>query len=72
MPLINCPECHKEISDRADACPNCGNPLRKKPNPSAQNINVQPKEGCFLQTMNAGCMIIFVLIGIFILAMFCA
>ena len=24
MALINCPECHKEISDNAVSCPNCG------------------------------------------------
>lgn len=24
MALINCPECGKEISDKADVCPNCG------------------------------------------------
>lgn len=28
MALINCPECNKEISDKAIACPNCGAPLR--------------------------------------------
>lgn len=27
MALINCPECGKEISDKAPACPNCGCPL---------------------------------------------
>jgi DNA helicase-4 len=26
MPLILCPECQKQISDRAEACPNCGLP----------------------------------------------
>lgn len=30
MALINCPECGKEISDRAKACPHCGAPLRIK------------------------------------------
>ena len=29
MALINCPECNKEISDKAGACPNCGLPLEK-------------------------------------------
>lgn len=28
MALIKCPECGKEISDKAPACPNCGIPLR--------------------------------------------
>lgn len=27
MALINCPECNKQISDKAVACPNCGYPL---------------------------------------------
>ena len=27
MALINCPECKKEISDKAASCPNCGNPI---------------------------------------------
>lgn len=29
MAIINCPECGKEISDKAPACPNCGHPLKK-------------------------------------------
>ncbi|WP_411337184.1 DUF4352 domain-containing protein [Ruminococcus gauvreauii] len=29
MAMINCPECGKEISDKAPACPNCGHPLKK-------------------------------------------
>lgn len=27
MALINCPECNKEISDKAEACPSCGLPM---------------------------------------------
>lgn len=27
MSLINCPECNKEVSDKATACPHCGNPM---------------------------------------------
>ena len=30
MALIKCPECSKEISDKAKNCPNCGSPLVKK------------------------------------------
>lgn len=26
MALINCPECHREISDKAEGCPHCGYP----------------------------------------------
>jgi len=30
MALIKCPECGKDVSDKAAACPFCGNPLSKK------------------------------------------
>ncbi len=28
MALINCPECEREVSDQAVACPHCGHPIR--------------------------------------------
>ena len=31
MPLKNCKECGKEISTKADKCPHCGVPLKRKP-----------------------------------------
>jgi len=30
MALIKCSECGKEISDKAGACPSCGNPVRNQ------------------------------------------
>ena len=30
MALIKCPECGKEISNKATACPNCGNPMNQQ------------------------------------------
>ena len=30
MALINCPECGKEVSDKADTCPNCGLAVKKE------------------------------------------
>lgn len=30
MALIECPECGKRISDKAEVCPNCGYPMRKR------------------------------------------
>ena len=30
MAIIKCPECGKEISDKATSCPNCGFPLTKE------------------------------------------
>ena len=39
MALITCPECGKEISDKAKVCPNCGAPtpsaIKKKENTKA-------------------------------------
>lgn len=31
MALINCPECGKQVSDQAGACPNCGCPIANRP-----------------------------------------
>ncbi len=40
MALINCPECNKEISDKAVSCPNCGFPVSQvKQNNEKQNVN---------------------------------
>jgi hypothetical protein len=30
MALITCPECESQVSDRAAACPKCGNPLEQR------------------------------------------
>ena len=30
MALISCPECEREISDKAEACPQCGFPIAKE------------------------------------------
>lgn len=40
MSLIKCPECQKEISDTAIACPNCGCPIANKTEPSNNKANV--------------------------------
>ena len=32
MALIKCPECGKEISDKAEMCINCGFPLKQHEN----------------------------------------
>lgn len=40
MSLIKCPECGKEISDKAAVCPNCGCPVEdmKEENPEDKKI----------------------------------
>ncbi|SHO50614.1 zinc-ribbon domain-containing protein [Anaerocolumna xylanovorans] len=38
MALINCPECNKEISDKAASCPNCGYPIAKDESDKSKSI----------------------------------
>lgn len=39
MALINCPECGKEISDKAKVCINCGYPISREDNKQFDNVN---------------------------------
>ncbi len=42
MALIACPECNKQVSDQAPACPHCGFPISRpasKPNGAVQLMN---------------------------------
>lgn len=41
MALIKCPECGKEVSTEAEACPNCGYPIKNNP-----AIKQEAKEKC--------------------------
>lgn len=59
MALIKCPECEANISSKAENCPHCGFPIKKK------QLVVKKQEGCFMQTLNLGCLsvvVIFLLI----------
>jgi uncharacterized membrane protein YvbJ len=69
MALIKCPECENQISDNAETCPNCGYPINNR---KPQNIIVKKNEGCFLQTLNLGCMIIIILFVVAIVISFIA
>ena len=40
MALINCDECGFELSDKASACPKCGNPISSNEN-NRQTLTVQ-------------------------------
>lgn len=42
MTLIKCPECGKEISDKAKSCPHCGFPIEQKDNPIAKEESGNP------------------------------
>ena len=53
MALISCPECGKEISDRAECCPHCGFPLKKHRaleeetgQAAASRLKIRPKVFC--------------------------
>lgn len=43
MALIKCSECGKEISDKATACPNCGNPITQV-NKNLVQIDTAPQK----------------------------
>jgi ribosomal protein L40E len=74
MALINCPECETEVSDKAEKCPKCHYPINQQLEVSKSEsptvVNVKAKEGCFLQTLNIGCLIIFFIIGVIVLVYF--
>jgi DNA-directed RNA polymerase subunit RPC12/RpoP len=55
--IIQCPECSKQVSDQAYTCPNCGFSIKKK--------REKPSPGCFMKTLNAGCLnFYYIIIGI--------
>jgi len=64
MAIINCPECNSNVSDKAESCPNCAFPINRI---SKTNNPPENKEGCFLQTLNVGCMIGFIIIAFIII-----
>jgi len=43
MALIICPDCRKEISDRAKACPNCGCPVAGGESATPEDMDNQAK-----------------------------
>lgn len=69
MALINCTECNKEISDKAQNCPHCGFPIVSVQSPVQPKIIVKRNEGCFLQTLNMGCLLILIVIGLIVVSM---
>lgn len=48
MALINCPECNKEISEKALSCPHCGNPMNVVQSPIQPTIETPAKTEEFL------------------------
>lgn len=42
MAMINCPECGKEVSDKAKTCPNCGAPIAPQKEFKTEEPSSQP------------------------------
>jgi hypothetical protein len=69
MALIKCPDCQHDISDTAPTCIHCGRVMKSPPAtpqsaPVVVNAPAQPREGCFLQTLNVGCGLTFAFIAL--------
>ena len=45
MALIKCPECMKEVSDKAPTCPNCGSPIAAAKENSEVGVNLTTIQG---------------------------
>lgn len=43
MALITCPECKKEVSDKASSCPSCGCPIHSDKK-TTQTLNSHPQQ----------------------------
>lgn len=52
MALIKCPECGKEISDKAESCPHCGYPITG--NVEAENTNILSEENHVVEEKKTG------------------
>lgn len=62
MPLIECPECSREVADQASSCPQCGHPLRaaaryKGPPDECSNCGSPLKKGKEAKSEGTGCLI---------------
>jgi ribosomal protein L37E len=62
MALIKCPECKKEISDKAKSCPSCG----YEPNPQPKS----PKQPTKKKSTGSGCGTFIVVIGVLIFILY--
>ena len=77
MALIRCPECNREISDKATACPGCGHPMNVGTQACSEKERLlkeaEEKDKKFIQkaavVMTAGVIIMLVLIFVLSRAM---
>jgi hypothetical protein len=64
MALILCPECAREISDRAGVCPHCGNPMGDRGNADGKPVRVTNPAQDGVLTRNRGCADFFILAAV--------
>lgn len=55
MALIKCPECGKEISDRATSCPNCGYPIDQKTTTDQDYVQMEEKKDMVSGSSQGSC-----------------
>jgi hypothetical protein len=63
MALISCPECGREVSDKAPTCPTCGAPIASQPSarsPIYVSASPQPEKKN-ISCLQGGCVILLVL-----------
>ena len=77
MALIKCPECGKEISDKAAACPNCGCPISSEASPVVANSstpdssNDDGKPSTPVKKKKKGKIALIIIIAVIVLATAC-
>ena len=64
MALIKCSECGKEISDKATACPNCGNTISK--HTYNKELRAAKRVAIFIIVVLAIILVYYFIIGYFI------
>ena len=64
MALISCPECGREISDKAPACPHCGAPTKVADKNEEERKKARTKQRA--NTQGFGCLLI--IIGVILAA----
>ena len=60
----SCPFCGEEILKKAKKCKHCGEILDAKLAKAQRPVVSGKGEGCFLQTLDIGCVIVVIIIGI--------
>ena len=60
MALVKCPDCGRDVSDKAPTCPNCGRPMADS---RVMDTRVHGRgEGLFMKSLNVGCAFILIIL----------